>query len=141
LEIFSLFGVYAFSINSLIALFFIFSTSENSTTNDNYLKSGIPNGNNNGIVIANNYSALISSFLSIIQGTLQTLFILECLRRYARDNSSFLHKPARELITALLMTNISMWFFDTLSAKKFDSKPFLVEHFGILKWSIINAFS
>jgi hypothetical protein len=105
------------------------------------MKSGVSDGNNKEIIIANNYSALISSFLSIIQGTLQTLFILECLRRYARDNGSFLHKPARELITALLMTNISMWFFDTLSAKKFDSKPFLVEHFGILKWSIINAFS
>jgi hypothetical protein len=131
--------VYAFSINSLIALFYIFS-NENSDSND-HLKSGGSNGNYNEIITANNYSALISSFLSIIQGTLQTLFILECLRRYARDNRSFLHKPARELITALLMTNISMWFFDTLSAKRFDSKPFLVEHFGILKWSIINAFS
>ncbi len=131
--------MYAFSINSLIALFYIFS-NENSDSND-HLKSGGSNGNYNEIITANNYSALISSFLSIIQGTLQTLFILECLRRYARDNRSFLHKPARELITALLMTNISMWFFDTLSAKRFDSKPFLVEHFGILKWSIINAFS
>ncbi len=125
----------------MIALFYIFSTNENSHSNDHFMKSGVSDGNNKEIIIANNYSALISSFLSIIQGTLQTLFILECLRRYARDNGSFLHKPARELITALLMTNISMWFFDTLSAKKFDSKPFLVEHFGILKWSIINAFS
>ncbi len=34
-----------------------------------------------------------------------------------------------------------MWFFDTFSAKRFDTKPFLVEHFGILKWSIISAIS
>ena len=50
-------------------------------------------------------------------------------------------KPARELITALLLVNVSMWLFDTLSAKRFDSKEFLINYFGILKWSIINAFS
>lgn len=85
--------------------------------------------------------ASIAAILSIVQGTFQTLFILECLRRYAAHNAPFMRKPARELITALLLTNVSMWFFDTLSAKRFDTKPYLIEHFGILKWSIINAFS
>ena len=85
--------------------------------------------------------ASIAAILSIVQGTFQTLFILECLRRYAAHNAPFMRKPARELITALLLTNVSMWFFDTFSAKRFDTKPYLIEHFGILKWSIINAFS
>ena len=69
------------------------------------------------------------------------MFILECLRRYAAANKSFMVKPARELITALLLVNVSLWLFDTLSAKRFDSKEFLISYFGILKWSIINAFS
>jgi hypothetical protein len=34
-----------------------------------------------------------------------------------------------------------MWLFDTLSAKRFNVKNYLIEYFGILKWSIINAFS
>lgn len=91
--------------------------------------------------LASEILAAIAAILSIVQGTFQTLFILECLRRYAAANSPFMRKPARELITALLLTNVSMWFFDTLSAKRFDTKPYLIEHFGILKWSIINAFS
>lgn len=91
--------------------------------------------------LASEILAAIAAILSIIQGTFQTLFILECLRRYAAATSPFMRKPARELITALLLTNVSMWFFDTLSAKRFDTKPYLIEHFGILKWSIINAFS
>jgi hypothetical protein len=66
---------------------------------------------------------------------------LECFRRYAYKNYALLHKPGRDLITALLFTNVSLWIFDTLSAKKFDSKEFIIDHFGILKWSIINAFS
>lgn len=91
--------------------------------------------------LASEILAAVASILSIIQGTFQTLFILECLRRYAASNSPFMRKPARELITALLLTNVSMWFFDTLSAKRFETKPYLIEHLGILKWSIINAFS
>ncbi len=136
-----MFGVYAFSINSLIALFYQFALGNSPDTDSFYIKSQTASNENRLLTTATNVTAAISSFLSIIQGTLQTLFILECLRRYARNNGAFLHKPARELITALLLVNISLWLFDTLSAKKFDSKPFLIEHFGILKWSIINAFS
>jgi len=32
------------------------------------------------------------------------------------------------------MVNVSLWFFDTFSAKRFDTKPYLIEHFGIIKW-------
>ena len=34
-----------------------------------------------------------------------------------------------------------MWLFDSLSAKRYVNKPFLSEHFGELKWSIISAIS
>ncbi len=88
-----------------------------------------------------NLLAAIAAVLSIVQATFQTLFILECLRRYAEVSSQFVNKPARELITALLLTNLSLWFYDTFSAKRFDTKEYLIAHFGILKWSIINAFS
>ena len=77
----------------------------------------------------------------MIQGTIQTFFILECLRRYAYENSELARKPARELITALLLVNVSLWCYDTFSSKRFDTNLTTVEHFGILKWSIINAFS
>lgn len=155
LELFSLCGIYAYCVNSLIAIFYSFAYSHKAKPeleyyynylpgNENFRlneeRSAAPSGHNENN-LATNITAAIASILSIVQGTLQTLFILECLRRYAALNSPFMRKPARELITALLLTNISMWFYDTLSAKRFSTKPFLIEHFGILKWSIINAFS
>jgi hypothetical protein len=160
LEIVSLCGVYAFSVNSMLALFhsFIYGDKINTSYdlktffsmknihNSNLYSSGGggDSGNHseeNDLELVNRIMAACASFLSIIQATIQTLFILECLRRYAAFNSELMHKPARELITALLLTNLSLWFFDTFSAKRFETKPFLIEHFGILKWSIINAFS
>lgn len=163
LEIFSLFGVYAYSINSLIALFYWFANHNTSaTTLENYMDFLTHWGSNKYANVSQleasragettsstghsssaltDATATIAAFLSLIQCTFQTLFILECLRRYAAENSPFIRKPARELITALLLTNVSLWLFDSLSAKRFSAKPFLIEHFGILKWSIINAFS
>lgn len=145
LEIFSIFGVYAYSINAIIAIMYELFGSE-FTEQEYYLdylssfgkKSG---GSSTDKDTSFNILAGVASVLQIIQSTSQTLFILECLRRYALYNSPFMRKPARELITALCLTNVSMWLFDTFSAKRFSSKPFLVDHYGILKWSIINAFT
>lgn len=160
LEIVSMCGVYAYSINCIIALvyslFDVSSKREEQVDFAEFLTTPLVEFVNQGPnsswieAVGNKMSdrelvssilALISAVLSLVQGTLQTLFILECLRRYASQNSQLVHKPARELITTLLLTNVSLWFFDTFSAKRFDTKPYLIEHFGILKWSIINAFS
>ena len=130
LEIFSLFGVYAYSINSFIPVYNFFMLEYASSEPVVWDKAH-----------TSNVAATVASLLSIVQSTCQTLFILECLRRYAQDNGAFIRKPARELITALLLCNISLWFYDTVSAKRFDSKLILISHFGILRWSIINAFS
>jgi hypothetical protein len=141
LEVFSLFGVYAFNVNSLIAIFYKLSTMQHDNNNDFYRSNETAGEEENSLYFESEITATIASILSIVQCSLQTLLILECFRRYAYKNYSLLHKPGRELITALLFTNVSLWIFDTLSAKKFDSKEFIIDHFGILKWSIINAFS
>jgi hypothetical protein len=152
LEIVSLCGVYGFSVNSLIAIIynFIFYKTEFESTsfveflssNGSLLEPG-PNTRDSASVtdLGSNFLAAMAAVLSIVQATFQTLFILECLRRYAEQAEGLIHKPGRELITALLLTNVSLWFYDTFSAKRFDTKEFLIAHFGILKWSIVNAFS
>jgi hypothetical protein len=153
LEIFSLFGVYAYSVNSLIALFYSFSTNSNKIAELEYYMDYLNHWDSSRVTddhstehsssneIFADITACLVAVLSLVQGTFQTVLILECLRRYAVYDSPLMHKPARELITALLLTNVALWVFDSLSAKRFAAKPFLVEHFGILKWSIINAFS
>lgn len=130
LEVLSLCGIYSFSCNQLIAIF-----SSSSHSSEAARSSG---DHPDSSVLA---LSAISAVFSIIQGTLQTLFILMCLKRYAFNNKEFVDKPARELITALLLINVSMWIFDSFSAKRFDTNIIIIEHFTILKWSIINAFS
>jgi hypothetical protein len=154
LEILSLCGVYAYSINSLLGIFYDLAKNHeseyysvedfinfgfNETLNSHTIKS--IKSEDNILNEINKITEAIARILSLIQSSIQTFFILECLRRYAEKNKSFMRKPARELITSLLIVNVSLWFFDTFSAKRFDTKEFLIEHFGIIKWSIINAFS
>ncbi|CAF0798153.1 unnamed protein product [Brachionus calyciflorus] len=130
LEIFSLGGVFAYSVNNLIAIFYGFAN-----------KDQITRASGGGEDLTKNITSAFAAILQILQSSLQTLLILECLRRYAERDKTFMKKPARELITLLLIVNVSMWFFDTLSAKRFNVKNYLIDYFGILKWSIINAFS
>jgi hypothetical protein len=152
LEIVSLCGVYGFSVNSLIAIIYKIMLLKPDYVKTDYAEYLVGNQSMKSLAqadieneafrdVGNNLAAAIAAVLSIVQATLQTLFILECLRRYAEHSTQFVSKPAREIITALLITNLSLWFFDTFSAKRFDTKEYLIAHFGILKWSIINAFS
>ncbi|RNA40606.1 histone-lysine N-methyltransferase 2D [Brachionus plicatilis] len=135
LEIFSLGGVFAYNINSLIAVFY--DLTHGRVPNEPYLsKEAQPDDD-----LTNNISLLISASLQLIQSSVQTLFILECLRRYASKNASYARKPGRELITVLLILNICLWIIDTLSGKRYTVKDYLIDYYGTLKWSIINAFS
>ena len=165
LEIFSLFGVYAFNINSLIGILYSLADDnsivdklydyklyvesflvtdylnrseilDSAEINAHVTRSGMPGDDNP----ASDAIAVAVCIVSIVQSTLQTLFILECLGRFAK-NKQFVTKPGRELIVLLLLTNLSIWFYDTFSAKRLLTKDTVISHFGILKWSIINAFS
>jgi hypothetical protein len=164
LEIVSLCGVYAYHICALIAIFYTYyKMATDKDLKDkplqnymDYIEQFKPSQVYNSIIssraggyddtsrsttILLNTISMIASILSLIQTTFQTLLILECLRRYAYSTAPFMNKPARELITVLLLINVSFWLYDSVSTKRFNTKPFNVEHFGIMKWSIINAFS
>ena len=127
----SMFGIYVYSINSLIAVTYYQAETANMIQIDGESANLL-----NVLWLMINIS---SEILSIIQGTIQTFFILECLRRYNINYST--RKPCRELITALLLVNVSLWCNDTFASKRFDTNITTVEHFGILKWTIIHVFS
>lgn len=137
LEIFSLGGVFAYNINSFIAVFY--GLAHGTTAN----QPNIPRANqaDENQDLTNNLTSLFSASLQIIQSSIQTLLILECLRRYASNNASYARKPGRELITILLIINICLWIIDTLSGKRYTVKEYLIDYYGSLKWSIISAFS
>ena len=117
LEVVSLVGIYSYCINSLVAVIYnYFNHQEVSACSPQYYLDNFEcteaghvksaSSENEPYLFVNEMLMVLNSLFSIIQGTLQTLFILECLRRYAFENKPFMKKPARELITALLSNSI-----------------------------------
>lgn len=57
---------------------------------------------------------LIAEILSIVQTSMQTLFILNAWWRRCRSEMENRQKPGRELITFLIVANMGMWFINAL---------------------------
>ena len=108
LEILSLCGVYAYSINSLIGIFYDFTVEKNNQdalldiNEFIYNYSQVRNldsfvisqsKEDKRILSANEALEILARILAILQSTFQTIFILECLRRYADKNNPFMRKP------------------------------------------------
>ena len=89
----------------------------------------------NGILI------IASSIMVLIQSLLQTIFILNGLRRSSRFPYHESNKPGRELITFLLVSNIAMWCINTFETLRADSNPIQMKFYGFLPWSIITHIS
>ena len=113
----ALIGIYLFSFFSIVAI----SAKGISTFSDGL--------------------ALFIHILSIIEGTLQCSFILDGLRRCAKDLKTKKEKPARSLITLLIMTNLCLWLTETFSVKKYDMNTIQLEYYNIIFWSIATSIA
>lgn len=118
LVVIALVGIYIFSVFSILSI--VYTT---------YHRGSIA------------YLSLVISILSIIEGTLQTMLILDGLRRRALDDNDKRKKPGREIFTLLIMVNLSLWISDTLAFKKFDVSYYQLKYYSILAWAIINTIA
>ncbi|UJR22573.1 hypothetical protein I4U23_025620 [Adineta vaga] len=117
LIIVSLTGIYLYSIFSAFALF----NNQNSATWIAYVK----------IVIV---------ILEFIEGTIHAFFILVALRK--RLNRTSKHEyPAREVITLLIILDLSLWFEETTTTTKHEANPFQLAFYHVIPWSIIAAIA
>lgn len=82
--------------------------------------------------------ALAGSGLVLVQGTMQLVFILDGLRRCADSHDHVHRKPGRELLTFLLLCNLSMWVMNTFAVDHADTVPLYEEFYGTLAWSILS---
>lgn len=82
-----------------------------------------------------------SSILIMIEAIMQTVFILNGLRRSSRFPHHEANKPGRECITFLLVCNVAMWGINTFEVMRADSNPVAMEFYGFLPWSIITHIS
>jgi hypothetical protein len=86
------------------------------------------------------WSLIIQSFLEFVEGTIHALFILVALRKYLRPMSE--HKyPAREMITLMIILDLSLWFEKTTTTTKHEANPFQLAFYRIIPWSIIASIA
>ncbi|XP_050416219.2 proton channel OtopLc [Patella vulgata] len=116
LLIIGLFGIYLFSLLSIIAASFSQSMIQS-------------------LLI------MISGVLRMFQATLQTVFIMNTIRRFAGSKEHEQEKPGRELVTFLLVANIALWGMNTFEVQQTEANPIQMDFYGLLAWSIFTHIS
>jgi hypothetical protein len=71
-----------------------------------------------------------AQFPKVIQVILQTPTIIDGLRRCSRSAEMQTSKPGRELITFLIICNLSMWFMETLEIKSYETNMDRIHFYG-----------
>lgn len=79
------------------------------------------------------FAVLITSTLTILQVTLQSLFISDVVCR-KRSN---LKQPGRQLITFLLIANLTLWIIYTFEMQKVEASPVQLRIYGFSTWALI----
>ena len=105
------------------------------TFNTFLLVSSVANLKEYGLL---SYLSLGASALAFVQASLQTIFILDGLRRCADNDNHMNTKPGRTVVTFLLLCNLSLWVVNTFEVKKAESVRIHPQYYGTLPWNIIS---
>lgn len=82
--------------------------------------------------------SLVVSIVTLFQSTIQTLFILNGLRRSAVTKSHEVQKPGRQFVTFLIVSNTALWGINSFEILHAGSHPTAIDVFGFMPWSIIT---
>ncbi|XP_076362710.1 proton channel OtopLc-like isoform X2 [Tachypleus tridentatus] len=85
---------------------------------------------------ARHYVRVGINVLITVQVVVQTVFIIDGLRRCSNSHALRYKKPGRELITFLIICNLSMWIVNTFEHKSVEHYHEQKHFFGSI-WSII----
>ncbi|XP_065090977.1 proton channel OtopLc-like [Ochlerotatus camptorhynchus] len=111
-------GIYIYCMFSMIGTFFSIGITEHASI----------------------YS-LVAEMISLIQTTLQTLFVMNAWWRRCKGAKQNRTKPGRETITFLLIANMAIWIINTLIKTNASFRPTLMAFYGIWAWTIITHIS
>lgn len=84
---------------------------------------------------------LATALASLVQTTVQTIFVLDASRRSCATASQIRRKPGREVVTFLLVANLAMWAVNTLEKSRAESHPVQLHFYGLWAWTIITHVS
>ncbi|XP_028967086.1 proton channel OtopLc [Galendromus occidentalis] len=86
---------------------------------------------------APNLLLLLTSILTIVQVTLQSLFIADitCRTTYLPEHDRT--KPGRQAVAFLLIANMTLWIVYTFEMQKVEASPVQLGFYGFLAWTFI----
>ncbi|KAK6631191.1 hypothetical protein RUM43_014287 [Polyplax serrata] len=83
----------------------------------------------------------ITEMCALVQTTCQTAFILDATFRRTNSVEQHRHKPGRQIVTFLLVANMTLWLLNTLQKNKAEYHPTHLEFYGVWAWTIITHVS
>lgn len=84
---------------------------------------------------------LCAELLGLLQTSLQTLFVLNASWRRCKGAQQQRNKPGREMVTFLLVANMSLWFIYTLIKSRAGFRPTHLSIYGVWAWCVITHIS
>jgi hypothetical protein len=79
--------------------------------------------------------------MSIVEATFQSVLIIDGLKMFTKSRAVKKHKPARSMITMLILIDMSLWLSETFSVKKYDMNTIQLDYYDIVFWSIVSSIS
>ncbi|KAG5341225.1 OTOP3 protein, partial [Acromyrmex charruanus] len=85
-----------------------------------------------------NLLVMVTGLLSVAQVVLQMLFIADVSRRRVHLPEHDRSKPGRQVVTFLLICNVTMWVIYTFETQKVIANPVQLDFYGFLAWAIVQ---
>ncbi|XP_060532279.1 proton channel OtopLc isoform X3 [Cylas formicarius] len=129
-----------------------FKTEEQSDLNDillrvsafglfTYAVFSVIAGHLNAFTKEPNLLVMITGILSVVQVILQLLFIADVSRRRVHLPEHDRTKPGRQVVTFLLICNLTMWIIYTFETQKVEANPVQKDFYGFLAWAIVQRIT
>ena len=83
----------------------------------------------------------INGLLSLVEVTVQTLYISDMSRRSVNTPELDREKPGRQSVTFLLITNMTLWLVYTFEMQKVEANPVQLHFYGFLPWAIVQRIT
>ncbi|CAL4060218.1 unnamed protein product, partial [Meganyctiphanes norvegica] len=84
-----------------------------------------------------NLLVMATGILAVVQVVIQMVFIKDTQRRQVSLPEHERTKPGRQVVTFLLICNLTMWVIYTFETQKVEANPVQLEFFGELPWTIL----
>ncbi|XP_071527915.1 uncharacterized protein OtopLa isoform X4 [Panulirus ornatus] len=84
-----------------------------------------------------NLLVMVTGILSVLQVIVQMVFIKDTQRRQVSLPEHERTKPGRQVVTFLLICNLTMWVIYTFETQKVNANPVQLDFFGDLPWTIL----